>query len=365
MAVSALRPLVVTSDAGLLDELLGLAGAVGADLEVAADAGSARRSWAGAPLVVVGRDQLEGALRQRLPRRSGVVLLGDDLDDAGVWQLAVELGAEHVVFLPDGAAWLAEAFADAAEGGPAAAPLVAVIGGRGGAGATTLAAALALSAVRRDCRALLVDGDPLGGGIDMVLGGEGDQGLRWPDLSATRGRLPAPALASALPRMSGLGVLSWDRGEVHTVTPQAMESVLAAGRRAHDLVVVDLPRRPDAAGQVALAAATTTLLIVPAEVRAAAAASRVASSAGLTCRDLRVVVRGPSPQGLTGSEIARALGLPLAGEMKAERHIELALDRGEPPGRKQTGPLAQLCDRLLQTLLDLPLTSPDRLGHAA
>lgn len=364
MAVVAGRPLVITSDPAVLEELLRLASAVGSEVEVAPDAGSARRAWAGAPLVVVGPDQLSGAIRERLPRRPSVVLLGADLDDASVWQRAVEMGAEHVVFLPDGEAWMSAAFADAAEGAPTAAPLVAVIGGRGGAGATTLAAALALTAVRRGCRSLLIDGDPLGGGIDMVLGGEGDQGLRWPDLSATRGRLPGPALAAALPCMSGLAVLSWDRGEVHSVSPEAMESVLAAGRRTHDLVVLDLPRRLDAAGQLALAAATTAFLVVPAEVRAAAAASRVASSAGLTCRDLQVVVRGPSPQGLTGSEIARALGLPLAGEMKAERHIELALDRGEPPGRKPSGPLAQLCERVLDGLVGLPAAA-DRLDRAA
>jgi secretion/DNA translocation related CpaE-like protein len=357
MPAPAPRALAVTGDPLLLDDLLRLAG--DAELEVCAEAATARRSWSDAPFVVVGADQVEAAVRMRFPRRNGVVLVGDDLDDASVWQRAVELGAQHVVFLPDAEEWLAAALADAAGGGAGTkAPLIAVIGGRGGAGSTTLACGLSLAALRQGRRALLVDADPLGGGIDLVLGGESDNGLRWPDLSATRGRLPAHALASALPQMSGVAVLSWDRGDTHSAGPEAMESVLAAGRWAHDVVVVDVPRRPDAAGLLALKAATTTLLVVPAEVRAAAAASRVASSAGLACRDLRVVVRGPSPQGLGGSEIARALGLPLAGEMRAERGVEVSLDRGEPPGRRAAGHLGRLCDRLLADLLREATAAP-------
>lgn len=341
------RPLVVTSDPLLLDEVLRLAAAAGTTPEVVADAGAARRSWSAAPVVLVGADQLAAALRAQLPRRPGVVLLGDDLDDATVWQRAVALGAEHVWFLPGHEGDVTSVLADARDGVTELAPLLAVLGGRGGAGATTLAVGLALAGARRGWRSLLVDGDPLGGGVDLVLGGEADPGLRWTELAGTHGRLSAPALASAVPVMAGVGVLSWDRGHAHSVPPEAMEAVLGAARRGHDLVVVDLPRRPDAAGRSALAAASRTLMVVPAEVRAAAAASRVASSAGLLCRDLQVVVRGPSPLGLGGSEIARALGLPLAGEMRAERHADALLDRGDPPGRRQGGPLATLCDQLL------------------
>ena len=46
--------------------------------------------------------------------------------------------------------------------------VIAVIGGRGGAGASVFATALAHSATE----ALLVDLDPWGGGIDLLLGAE-------------------------------------------------------------------------------------------------------------------------------------------------------------------------------------------------
>jgi secretion/DNA translocation related CpaE-like protein len=335
----------------MLDDLLRLAATAGAEVEVAADGGQARRSWGTAPLVVVGPDAAEQCARLRLTRREGVVLLGSDLDDAGIWQLAVEVGAEHVVFLPDAEQWLVERFTDAAEARGPEAALVAVLGGRGGAGATTLACALAVTAARSGQRTLLVDGDRLGGGIDLVFGGEQDAGLRWPDLGATRGRVPGAALTDALPRMAELSVLSWDRGDALAVPVEAVRAVLAAGRRASEIVVVDTPRSLDDCGRAVLSTASTVLLVVPAEVRAAAAAARVAASAAPLCRDLRVVVRGPSPSGLDGVQIAGALGLPLVGELKPEPGLELALERGEPPGRRGRGPLAVLCDRLLSDLL--------------
>ncbi|MBK5305513.1 MAG: CpaE-like family protein [Frankiaceae bacterium] len=347
------RPLVITADPVVLDDLIRIGLTAGTEVDVATDAGAARRSWGTAAAVVIGPDAAVACARARLPRRSGVALLGEDLDDAGIWQRAVEVGAEHVVFLPDGEAWLVEMLAESVEPSRISGELIAVVGGRGGAGATTLAAGLAVTASRRGHGVLLVDGDPLGGGIDLVFGGESDPGVRWPDLGGTRGRLPGAALTEALPRMSELSVLSWDRGDVLRVPPEAMEAVLEAGRRACELVVADLPRALDEASRIVLSLATVVLLVVPAEVRAAAAATRVATQLSPLCHDLRLVVRGPSPSGLAADEIAGALGLPLVGFLKPEPGIDLALERGEPPARRGRSPLALLCQSLLDDVLPL------------
>jgi secretion/DNA translocation related CpaE-like protein len=343
----SVRPLVITADPELLDDLLRLCAAAGVEPEVAQDAVAGRRSWLSAPLVVVGHDIAEPLLRASPLRRAGVVLVGADADDPDVWPRGLALGAEHVLFLPDAERRLVDLLASAEEGDAAQAVIVSVVGGRGGAGGSTLAAALAFTGMRRGLRTLLLDADPLGGGIDLVLGGEDVAGMRWPELREAQGRVSCNALRHALPQLDELTVLSWDRGDVLTIAPDAMRAVLAAAQRGHDLVVVDVPRRLDEAAGEAVTRSTITLLLVPAEIRATAAASRVAAALEATASDVRVVVRGPAPSGLSADVVASSLGLPLIGEMQAEPGIDRSLERGDPPGSRGRGPLARFCAEFL------------------
>nr|WP_155073632.1 septum site-determining protein Ssd [Streptomyces taklimakanensis] len=337
--------MIVTEDEKLLDDLLRLCAAAGTEAEVVHGPPPGPGSWESAPLVLVGDDRA-GPLSRTAgapTRRAGVLLVCRDLDDPGVWQRGVGIGAEHVVFLPDGEPWLTGRIADAVEGVGRQALTVGVLGGRGGAGASTLACALAVTAARAGHRTVLVDGDPFGGGLDILLGGERVEGLRWPAFADSRGRVGGVALEEALPRLHGLRVLSWDRGESVTVPPEAVRAVLGAARRRGGVVVVDLPRRPDDAVAEALVQLDLGLLVVPAELRAVAAAQRVASRVGLVLRDVRAVVRGSTGSGLDGEEVARLLGLRLAGELPTEHGLLAAVDAGRPPGSDARGPLARFC----------------------
>jgi secretion/DNA translocation related CpaE-like protein len=220
LATSAPRrlPLVVTSDDGVLDELLRLAAAGGTEVDVAPDPAAARARWSAAPLVLLGVDQAQSSLRARFPRRPGVVLVGREGVPESAWHIAELLGAQHVAVLPAAEPWLVDRFAEATQ--PGARPsgrIAAVIGGRGGAGASVLAGALAVTAARGGLRTLLVDADPFGGGLDLVLGWEQLEGLRWPALTAADGRVDPPALVNALPRQGELVMLSWDRGDLLAV----------------------------------------------------------------------------------------------------------------------------------------------------
>ncbi|TCB92789.1 septum site-determining protein minD [Micromonospora zingiberis] len=348
-------PLVVTADGDLLDDLLRLAAAGGVEVEVAADPAAARTRWQPAPLVVVGADQAQPCLRARLPRRSRLVLVGraGDLDSG--WQVADLLGAEHVAMLPAAEPWLVDRFAECGVDGAAQARVVAVVGGRGGGGASILAAGLAVTAARGRLRTLLLDADPLGGGLDLVLGWEQLEGLRWPALSGADGRVDGPALVRALPSRGDLVVLSWDRGDLVAVPAEAMASTLDAARRGRDFVVVDLPRQFDDAAVTALQAADRVFVVVPAELRATAAAARVVAVAAPHCQDLSVIVRGPAPGRLRAAEVARALGLPLAGTLRPEPGLCRGLERGEAPAAGGRGPLAELCQRIVTDLTGRPV----------
>lgn len=259
----------------------------------------------------------------------------------------MSVGAQHIAVVPADERWLIDRLAEAAEPVTVDARLFCVVGGRGGAGATVFASALALAGVRGGLRTLLVDGDPLAGGIDLVLGGENAEGARWADLTGRRGRLSCAALHAALPVVDGLAVLSWGREPAAEIPAGAMRTVLSAAVRGTDLVVVDLPRRPDAAAVVALQRAASAFVVVPAEVRAAVAAAHVARGIGTFAREVGLVVRGPAPGGVGADAIAETLGVPLAGTLAAEPGIEADLERGRPPGTARRSPLAALCRRIL------------------
>jgi secretion/DNA translocation related CpaE-like protein len=263
------------------------------------------------------------------------------------WHEAQALGAERVVVLPAAEAWLVDRFADHFQPLPSRGRIVGVLGGRGGAGASVLSVALAVTARRRGLDTLLVDADPLGAGVDLVLGWERLQGLRWADLADAHGRISTPALVNALPGAGSLAVLSFDRSELDGVPAPAVAAALDAGRRGRDIVVVDLPRRFDEPSLVALAAADRVLLVAPAELRACAAARRIAARVRSYCHRVELVVRGPAPSGLAANEVARLLDLPLAGVLKPEPRLDRALECGEAPASSGHGPLAELCTRLL------------------
>nr|WP_044362439.1 septum site-determining protein Ssd [Streptomyces natalensis] len=357
-------PLILTEDERLLDDLLRLCAAAGALPEVGHGPPARKGAWEAAPLVVIGEDcadRLRG-----VGRRAAVVLAGRDADDPALLRRAVAIGAERVLALPDGERWLVDRIADAVEGVGPPARTVGVIGGRGGAGASTLACALAVTAARTGAPALLVDGDPLGGGLDVLLGGEKEPGLRWPAFTESRGRVAGDALAESLPQLHSLRVLSWDRAGEAAIPPEAMRAVLAAARRRGGVVVVDLPRRVDDAVAEALAQVDVGLLIVPAELRAVAAAQRVAAGVRPVLGDLRVVARGvPGPDpGLPPDEIAHLLKLPLAGELAWDTGLVGDLARDVPPGAQPRGALARFGTEFWRRV-PVPSGPPPRQGGPA
>ena len=140
--------------------------------------------------------------------------------------------------------------------------VVAVIGGCGGGGASLFAVALSLAATD----ALLVDLDPWGGGIDLLLGSETTAGLRWPDLALQGGRLVWSAVREALPRHRGVSFLSGTR-RGYELDAGPIDAVVDAGRRGGVTVVCDLPRRLTDATQAALDAADLVVVVTPCDVR--------------------------------------------------------------------------------------------------
>lgn len=355
-ASSATAPptvLLASADDLLLDDLLRLAAAAEVTPRVEHDLLGLRRNWQTAVLIVVGQDLAEPLARTQPPRRPGVLLaarapttsarlpplMPTPIGAPDTYRHALAIGAEGAFVLPADEAELSTKLSDALDGGTRTAITLAIVGGCGGAGATTLAAAVAVTAGRRGLRSMLIDGDPLGGGIELVLGTEHYEGSRWPALLNAAGRVSASALRAALPSVDGLAVLSWDRSDVTALPPEAMRSVLGAAQRSSDLVVVDLPRRPDPASEEAFVRATSTLVVVPRDVRSCAAAARLVAPLRQVAHDLRVVAREPGLNGLSALDVADHLSLPLAAKLGYERDLPSVLDDGrfDPRPRSALG----------------------------
>ena len=285
-----------------------------------------RKTWSAAAAVVLDEAAARRCKLSALPRRDHVVVLCATAPATATWAAAIAVGAQHVLTLPAQERELVHELADAAESardGGCRGEVVAVIGGRGGAGASLFAAALAQTAAN----ALLLDLDPWGGGIDLLVGGESAAGLRWPDLAVQGGRLNWPAVREALPRHRGVSILSGTR-RGHELDAGAVDAVVDAGRRGGATVICDLPRRLTDAAQTTLVGADLVVVVSPCDVRACAATATIAPVLSAINPNVGLTVRGPSPGGLRAAEVADIAAVPLLASMRAEPRIAEQLEHG-------------------------------------
>lgn len=249
--------------------------------------------------------------------------------------------------------------------------VLGVLGGCGGAGASSLSAALAAVAVvdavtsgGRRRRAsppprstpLLLDLDPIGGGLDVTLGAEGVAGARWSGLHAAGGRLDPEQLLDGLPRWRGVPFLACD-GHVPPAAA-AVRSVIRSGREVGPMVL-DLGRCTTPARTAALESLSALVILVPAEIRAVTAAAAAQASllddgfTGVT----GLVVR--TDAAVIGSRrIAEVLELPLAGSLGSDQGLRSARDRGVEPRRFRPG-TRTLARALLDWAANPPVRDPE------
>lgn len=277
-----------------------------------------------------------------------VVVVTEQGDDDRIWRAALEAGADRVAVLPGAEPWLLDLLVDAVTS-VTPSGVIAVTAARGGAGASTTATVLSTTAARCGLRTALVDCDPSGGGLELLLGLEAEPGMRWPDLATARGRLQPGLLTARLPTADGVWVLSWPGGsgaEAREVPVPALDAVVRAARREFDLVVVDVPRWSAATQRWIVPRCRCLVFLVPAEIRAVAAAQRALDSLRELTTDIRLAVRGPAPTGLPAEAVAEALRLPLSGRLRHEPVVAASSDRGELPVLHR-GPLVSFCRSLL------------------
>ncbi len=336
--------LCVVLDAGLRSDVDRIAAAVGLRV-VHADQPSGQQVWSAASAVVLDAEAARRCVDLALARRDHVYLVSRRELDADQWRAAMTIGVRRVLTLPDGEAELVAELSDAGEpqrGRRGA--VIAVLGGRGGAGASVFATAVAMVAAE----ALLVDVDPWGGGIDLLVGSESSAGLRWPDLALQGGRLAYAALHDALPSKRGVTVLSAGR-TAHEIDARALAAVLDAATRGGVVTVCDVARRACPATEVVLEAADLVVLVTSADVRSCAATAAVGSWVTALNPNVGVVVRGPAPGGLRATDVAALTGLPLLAAMRPQPQLSNVLEHGGLTVRARS-PLAVAARQVHQVL---------------
>ena len=352
--------LAVLAEAKLRDELDRVAAAVGVRVvHVGGGSSVGRKTWSAAAAVVLDEASADRCGQAVLPRRAHVSVLTAAEPVTATWAAAITVGAQHVLRLPEQEHELIRELAEAAESARdegQRGEVVAVIGGCGGAGASSFAVALAQAATN----VLLVDLDPWGGGIDLLVGGETTPGLRWPDLALQGGRLNWSAVRDALPRHRGISLLSGTR-RGYELDAGPVDAVVEAGRRGGVTVVCDLPRRLTDATHAALDAADLVVVVSPCDVRACAATAAMAPVLATTNPNLGLVVRGPSPGGLRAAEVAEITGLPLLASMKAQPQLAEQLEHGG----LRLGRRSALAAAARRVLAVLPRAGSGQNGKAA
>ncbi len=343
------QPLVVVNDGQIVEVVGRIAAAAGVEIEVTADLPS-RVRWLAAPAVVIDAQLVDRAVRAGLPRRPSVVAVAAGPLDGSDWSSCVRLGVERTVPLADCDGVLVEMLSDAVDPDPGGGRCLAVVGACGGAGASVFAIALAATAGRvGESDALLVDCDPWGAGADATLGIE--DGLRWPDLATSGGRLAPDALRSGLPSVKVGGgrliVLCPGRGGGSGPTPDAMEVVLESARRGGTLAVVDLPRQPGDVADRVLERADLVVLVVPADLRSCLAGRKIRDRVEALGGRMGAVVRGPCPSGIGPDDVAAALAVPVLARMRGRPALARDLDHGRIPGIDRRDPLARAAAAVL------------------
>jgi MinD-like ATPase involved in chromosome partitioning or flagellar assembly len=234
--------------------------------------------------------------------------------------------------------------------------LLVVVGASGGVGASTLAAAIAVRAAAADVPVALVDGCPLSGGLDVVLGAEQEGGIRWNDLHRLVGSADGRALLARLPAAEGVRVLSFAR-DGSQPAPEVAQAVVSALLDECGLVVVDASSAGGAVAVAALDSADRVLAVSGDGMSQLSALSVVsgllATGNGRVGVAMAVCLRGPSSTvGPVARVIESELRWPVIGAVEDDRRVAADLVHGVAPGARGHGPVVRAADDILGWAMD-------------
>ena len=312
------RPILIAiDDASVHTEAVHLAAATGRPIiDASASPAVLQRHCATAYALLIDGSVAEKETT-RVEPRPGIFLVGSNPAslDAACAQWPVAQGS---FVLPAEAANLLRALGSLSTHSTSASPqgkVVAVVGAAGGVGASTLAASISRAAARAtqtDAAPTLVDAHRYSGGLDLLVGIEEQIGARWGEIAIGDGAIERADLRRALPATrDGIAVMTCSRTTVndpfHLDRETLERTVTALG--AAGLTVLDCP------AQLVPAQCELAVLVTPGEVRAAAAAARIAAELAASSVNCGIVLRSRLWAGLAPAEVERVTRVGIIAEV--------------------------------------------------
>ncbi len=237
---------------------------------------------------------------------------------------------------------------------------VLLVGASGGVGASTLAVATGLAGCAAGLRAVLVDLQPGGPGLDVVLGVEHRPGLRWSDLAGVSGPVDGEGLLARLPAYEALPVLAHDRERPFAPEAGQVCDVLTGLRSTVDLLVLDACRSVVAAGpaRLGIEPGDRAVLLATPTVVSLAGLGAIAPAVAYTVPETFVMLRGGSTARALVDGVQDCLDLPMLTCLGDDSGARAAVEQGRPPGRRP-GPVAECA----ADLVAIAVPGGSRNGH--
>ena len=279
---------------------------------------------------------IEGAVREQ-PTRPVVALCEGSPN--GFVRRVFEVGADDLLRIPESPEHVAFALQKAiarkhgtsVASGTALAPLICILGPKGGTGKTLTAANLGVSLAQEGHRVAAIDLDLQFGDLGLSLGLSPERTIF--DLAKSAGSLDGEKISAYLtPHASGLGVLLAPSrpDQAAAVQVEFLREVYAALRSSHDFVIVDTP--PGFTPEVIATIDNSTDLVL---VGMLDSLSLKNTKLGLETLQLmgydpariRVVLnRADSRVGITSEDVEAVLGRPPDVLVPSDREVPRALN---------------------------------------
>jgi len=283
---------------------------------------------------------IDGAVRE-LPSRPVVAMCEGSPN--GFVRRVFEMGADDLLRLPGTADEVGFALQKAVarrqgaatSNGPDLAPLICILGPKGGTGKTLVSANLGVSLAQQGHRVAAVDLDLQFGDLGLSLGLQPERTIF--DLAKSAGSIDSEKVAAYLVRHeSGLEVLLAPSrpDQAATVTVEFLREVYSALRVGHDFVIVDTP--PGFTPEVIATIDNSTDLII---VGMLDSLSLKNTKLGLETLQLMgynparisiVLNRADSRVGITSEDVAAVLGRAPDLLLPSDREVPRALNEAVP-----------------------------------